>query len=402
MSNRAPVADWATDFDHLDPRWVEDPHSIWRELRQTCPVAHTDRFEGVYLPSRYQDIRAVAYDTEHFSSRRVAIREGKPQLPPSPPITSDPPAHRDDRRILLPPFAPQAVAKLEPRVRAICRELLGRLPSDGECDAAVEYAQEIPTRLTAYMLGISELEGARFRKWVRDLLELGATDPGIVRRVFAELDAFFAQEIAKRRKAPGDDLVSYLLDTGLNGEPLSEEHICGTLRLLLLAGIDTTWSMIGASLWHLATHENDRKRLAERPDLIPTAIEEFLRAYAPVVVGREIIKETEIGGCRLKDGEMVMLAFGAANRDPAMFPDADRIVIDRTENRHAAFGLGIHRCVGSNLARMETRARGVACQISRFHSEPWRGRQMVGRNRAGAAADTNHPAELMPRETRGH
>src|SRR5260370_33261453 len=100
------------------------------------------------------------------------------------------------------------------------------------------------------------------------------------RRVFAELDAFFAQEIAKRRKAPGDDLVSYLLDTRLDGEPLNEEHISGTLRLLLIAGIDTTWSMIGASLWHLATHEDDRKRLAEKPDLIPTAREAFLRAYA--------------------------------------------------------------------------------------------------------------------------
>jgi cytochrome P450 len=205
------------------------------------------------------------------------------------------------------------------------------------------------------MLGISEFEGARFRKWVRDLLELGVADPGVVHRVFAELDAFFAQEIAKRRKAPGDDLVSYLLDTRLDGEPLNEEHISGTLRLLLIAGIDTTWSMIGASLWHLATHEDDRKRLAEKPDLIPTAIEEFLRAYAPVVVGREIVKETEIGGRRLRDGEMVMLAFGAANRDPAMFPDADRVIIDRTENRHAAFGLGIHRCIGSNLARMEIR-----------------------------------------------
>jgi cytochrome P450 len=355
MSDRAPVADWATDFDHLDPRWVKDPHSIWRELRQTCPVAHTDRFEGVYLPLGYEDIRAVAYDTEHFSSRRIAIREGKPQLPPSPPITSDPPAHRDDRRILLPPFTPQAVAKLEPRVRAICRELLERLADRSECDAAVDYAQEIPTRVTARMLGISELEGARFRTWVRDVLEVGIADPAITRRVFAELDAFFAQEIAKRRKAPGDDLVSYLLDTRPNGEPLNEEHIVGTLRLLLLAGIDTTWSMIGASLWHLATHEDDRKRLVGNPDLIPTAIEEFLRAYAPVVIGREIIKETEIGGCRLRGGEMVMLAFGAANRDPAMFPDADRIIIDRTENRHAAFGLGIHRCVGSNLARMEIR-----------------------------------------------
>jgi cytochrome P450 len=355
MTDRAPVADWATDFDHLDPRWVEDPHSIWRKLRETCPVAHTDRFEGVYLPSRYEDIRAVAYDTEHFSSRRVSVREGKPLFPPSPPVTSDPPAHRDDRRILLPPFTPQAVAKLEPRARAICRELLQRLADGSECDAAADYAQEISTRVTAYMLGISEHEGAKFRTWVRDFLGTGAADPRVAHRVVAEVNAFFAEEIAKRRNAPGDDLISYLLDIRHDGQPLSEEHISGTLRLLLFAGIDTTWSMIGASLWHLATHAEDRKRLVAEPQLIPTAIEEFLRAYAPATMARDIVKDAEIGGCPLKAGEMVMLAFGAANRDPTMFPDADRVIIDRAENRHAAFGLGIHRCIGSNLARMEIR-----------------------------------------------
>jgi cytochrome P450 len=124
---------------------------------------------------------------------------------------------------------------------------------------------------------------------------------------------------------------------------------------LLFAGIDGVWSMIGASLWHLSTHEDDRKRLVAEPQLIPTAVEEFLRAYSPTMLGREIVKDTEIGGCPLKAGEMVMLALGAANRDPMMFPDSDRVIIDRAENRHAAFGLGIHRCIGSHLARMEIR-----------------------------------------------
>src|SRR5262245_41305390 len=104
MTVRAPVTDWASDFDHLDPRWAQDPYSIWSELRQKCPVAHTDRFDGVYLPTRYDDIRGVAYDTDHFSSRRAVIREGERLSPPSPPATSDPPAHRDHRQILLAPF----------------------------------------------------------------------------------------------------------------------------------------------------------------------------------------------------------------------------------------------------------------------------------------------------------
>lgn len=365
VSGRAPVTDWARDFDHLDAGWAQDPYSIWRELRRTCPVAHTDRFGGVYLPARYDDIRAVAYDTEHFSSRRVLIREGKPLLQGSPPITSDPPRHRDDRKILLAPFTPQAVAKFEPKTRAICRELLERLSGRNECDAAADYAQEIPTRVMAILLGLSEQDGARFRKWIRDFLELGAADPAIVNRARSELNAFFAEEIAKCRNARGDDLISHLLSCELNGAPLSKEHIIGTLRLLLLAGIDSTWSMLGASLWHLASHEDDRQRLVAEPDLIPTAIEEFLRAYAPVTLGREIVKETEIGGCPLKKGEMVMLAYGAANRDPAIFPDPDRVVIDRPDNRHAAFGLGIHRCIGSHLARMEIRV-AVEEWLSRF------------------------------------
>jgi cytochrome P450 len=127
------------------------------------------------------------------------------------------------------------------------------------------------------------------------------------------------------------------------------------LRLLLIAGIDTTWSAIGSCLWHLATHDDDRRRLVAEPGLLPTAVEEFLRAYAPVTMAREIAKETRIDGTVFKPGEMVLLSFPAANRDPAMFPDPDRVVIDRGANRHAAFGLGIHRCIGSNLARMEIR-----------------------------------------------
>ena len=125
------------------------------------------------------------------------------------------------------------------------------------------------------------------------------------------------------------------------------------LRLLLIAGIDTTWSAIGAALWHLAEHPADAARLRADPALMPTAIEEFLRAYAPVTMAREVVADATVAGCPMKAGNMVLLSFPAANRDPAMFPDPDRVILDRAENRHAAFGLGIHRCVGSNLARME-------------------------------------------------
>ena len=165
---------------------------------------------------------------------------------------------------------------------------------------------------------------------------------------------YFVGHIEARKKHPTEDLISDLMNAkGPDGQPLSDLHVLGSLRLLLIAGIDTTWSAIGSSLWHLAKTPADRKRLVAEPTLMPIAVEEFLRAYSPVTMAREVMKETTVSGCPIKPGNMVLLSFPAANRDPAMFPDADKVIIDRKENRHAAFGLGIHRCVGSNLARME-------------------------------------------------
>ncbi len=353
MSQRPPVKDWATDFDHLDPAWVNDPFPIWDGLRRKCPIAHTERFMGVYFPTRYEDVRAVAYDPEHFSSRRVIVRETPPPRIPAPPITSDPPEHRPARMVLLPPFTPDAVKKLEPRARGLANELIDKFADRGRADAAVEYAQEIPVRLIAHMLGLPESDGDLYRTWIKMVLEDGITDVSIAVKASTEMQQYFMGYIEERKRKPGDDLISYLLAAKANGQPLTPENVIGSLRLLLIAGIDTTWSGIGSCIWHLATHPQDRRRLIEEPQLMPSAIEEFLRAYAPVTMAREVVKETSINGCTFKPGQMVLLSFPAANRDPAVFPDADKVIIDRKENRHAAFGLGIHRCVGSNLARME-------------------------------------------------
>jgi cytochrome P450 len=355
MSERPPVKDWATDFDHLDPSWIEDPFPIWDELRQKCPIAHTDRFKGVYLPTRYEDVRAIAYDPEHFSSRKVIVRESPP---PSnngaPPITSDPPRHRLARMALLPPFTPQAIDKLIPKTRQVCNELIDRFIAKGGCDAAVEYSQHIPVRIIAHMLGIPESDGDRFRGWIKAVLEDGITDEAAMLQGFQEIREYFTAHLIERRKNPGDDLISHLtLQTYPDGRQFTDNHVLGSVQLLLVAGIDTTWSGIGSCLWHLAKTPEDRRRLVQEPTLMPSAIEEFLRAYSPVTMAREVAKEAQLNGCTFKEGEMVLLSFPAANRDPAMFPDADKVIIDRKENRHAAFGLGIHRCVGSNLARME-------------------------------------------------
>ena len=357
MPAHPPVTDWVNDFDHTDPRWTEDPFPIWEELRAECPVVHTKRFLGVYLPTTYQAVKEIAYDTEHFSSRRVIVRDVRPEeitRNAAPPITSDPPDHKPAKQLLLPPFTPDAMKKLEPRVRAICNELIDEFIADGKCDAAARYTKHVPVRAIAHMLGIPEKDGELFIKWIHQILELSIKDESQLMQAVKEMSAYFADHIEQRKKHPTDDLISTLMKArGKDGQPLDDSHVLGSLRLLLIAGIDTTWSGIGSSLWHLAKTPADRDRLIAEPELMPTAIEEFLRAYSPVTMAREVMKETTISGCPVKPGNMVLLSFPAANRDPAMFPDADKVVIDRRENRHAAFGLGIHRCVGSNLARME-------------------------------------------------
>jgi cytochrome P450 len=307
------------------------------------------------MPTTYEAVKQISYDTEHFSSRRIIVRDVRPDITAtSPPITSDPPEHKPAKQLLLPPFTPDAMKKLEPRVRAICDELIDGFINDGQVDAAARYTKQVPVRAIAHMLGIPEQDSDHFITWIHEILELGIKDNDILMRAVHEMTAYFAGHVEQRKLKPTDDLISTLMKArDKDGQPLSDAHVLGSLRLLLIAGIDTTWSAIGASLWHLAKTPRDRDRLTAEPELLPTAIEEFLRAYAPVTMAREVMKETVISGCPIKPGNMVLLSFPAANRDPAAFPDADKVIIDRKENRHAAFGLGIHRCVGSNLARME-------------------------------------------------
>jgi cytochrome P450 len=351
-----PVTDWLHDFDHTDPRWTEDPFPIWDEIRSASPVVHTKRFQGCYLPTSYEAVKQIAHDTEHFSSRRVVVRDERPEVQrnAAPPITSDPPVHKPAKQLLLPPFTPDAMKKLEPRVRAICNELIDEFIADGGCDAAARYTKHIPTRAICHMLGIPEKDGDLFVHWIHMILELGIKNEEMLKQAVQEMTAYFAGHIEARKQRPTDDLISTLMNAkDRNGQPLEDSHVLGSLRLLLIAGIDTTWSAIGASLWHLARTPVDRERLVKQPELMPMAVEELLRAYSPVTMAREVMKETTIAGCPMKPGNMVLLSFPAANRDPSVFPDADKVILDRKNNPHAAFGLGIHRCVGSNLARME-------------------------------------------------
>jgi cytochrome P450 len=358
MSDSAPVTDWTTDFDVLDPAYVKDPFGVWDALRTRCPIARTDRRLRSWLPTRYDDVAAIAHDIEHFSSCEVGViprGTDDVELPEGlPPISSDPPVHTWTRRLLLPWFSHQRVAQYEPMTRTLCSSLIDGFVSHGRADAAADYAQQIPVRVIATMLGVPSDLADTFTGWVRDVLEF-ADDAERRNRGRAAIVRYFLDQIDCRRDEPGDDLISALLRSDVDGEPVSDGHVLGIAALTLIAGVDTTWSAIGAALWHLASHPDDRRRLVAEPDLMPVAIEEFLRAYSPVTMAREVRADIDFGGCPMHVGDRVLLNFPAANRDPDVFDRADTVIIDRQQNRHLAFGVGIHRCAGSNLARMELR-----------------------------------------------
>ncbi|MGI9030568.1 MAG: cytochrome P450 [Ilumatobacteraceae bacterium] len=369
-----PVADWATDLDHADPEYNQRAHEIWVDLVQSgCPVAHSDRYGGMWAPFTAELVREVAYDTEHFTSRSVVVStstiEAEAPIGGAPPITSDPPFHQLARRLLLPPFAPKQIEPWEPEVQRLCRQRLDEMgevtPGETVVDAARQYAQHIPVSVIARMLGLPEDDDEKFREIVHHSLEGVNLPPEERKRTFEQLDAYLDLHIERHRAEPQDDLISYLLDVELGGQKLSHEHVRGSIALLLIAGIDTTWSAIGSSIWHLATHAADRHRLTAEPELMPTAIEELLRAYAPVTMARMVATDHDFHGCPMKADEWVLLPFPAANRDPELFDRADEVILDRLENRHAAFGLGIHRCLGSNLARLEVKV-AVEEFIARF------------------------------------
>lgn len=359
-----PVEDWATDFDHADPAYNRNAHEIWADLRDRCPVAHSDRYHGTWLPVTHEDVSHIAHDTENYTSRAVVVSNAAEFAPApiggAPPISSDPPFHHEARRLLLPPFAPKKIEPWEADVRALCGELLDAMEARltygaGVVDAAVEYAQNIPVNVIARMLGFPLEDAELFRGFVHDTLEGIADSPEERGAAFGRLDDYVDAQVQDHRAHPRDDLTTYLIDSTIFGQPLSHEHVRGSIVLLLIAGIDTTWSAIGSGIWHLASHPDDLARLDADPALWPTAIEEMLRVYAPVTMARLVAKDHELHGCALKENDWVLLPFPAANLDPAAFDRADEVLIDREENRHAAFGLGIHRCLGSNLARLEVR-----------------------------------------------
>ncbi|MGH9297037.1 MAG: cytochrome P450 [Acidimicrobiales bacterium] len=361
MATTPPVTDWARDFDVMDPEYIADPFRVWDEIRTTCPIAHTDRRGSTWLPTRYEDVAAIAHDVEHFSSLEVAVIPFEGEVPEDPvlpyglpPISADPPLHTWTRRLLLPWFSHRRVEGYEALTRELCSSLVDGFIANHRADAAADYAQQIPVRVIAHVLGVKSELSDTFTGWVRDVLEF-ADDQERRESAMQALIDYFLGEMELRRSEPGEDLLSELLNTEVDGVRIDPAVALGAAALVLIAGVDTTWSAIGASLFHLATHPDDRRRLVEDEAVWPLAIEELLRAYAPVTMARVVTEDVEFEGCPMRAGDKVLMSFPAANRDPSVFVEPDSVILDRAENRHLAFGAGIHRCAGSNLARMELR-----------------------------------------------
>jgi cytochrome P450 len=404
-----PVTDWATDFDLFDPAYLADPAAIWQDLRGRCPVARTERRGTTWLPVDYADLRAVAQDTARFSSRDVGVvtaGRGVGDAPPkqltAPPITSDPPLHTWARRLLLTRFGPHAIDGMTSITRQIADDLIDTFAADGETDAALSYARHIPVRVIATMLGVPLADEARFTDWAVRILQNGFEHLIEAAEASREVLAYFAEQLATRAGTPvderPDDIVSFLVAADHDGAPLTPHHQIGSCFLLLLAGIDTTWSAIGAALWHLGTHPEDQARLRREPELIPTAVEEVLRFYSPVTMARHVVDDTELRGCPMRAGDKVLLAFPAGNRDPDVFDDPDEFRVDRERNRHVAFGSGIHRCLGSNLARMELRVaietfldRIPTFRVDAGADPAWSGGQVRGPRRVVLRWDESSP-----------
>ena len=363
MTKTPPVEDWATDYDIFDEGYIRDPVPIWDDLRERCPIAHTERWGGSWLPTRYEDMQAFVRMVPQLSSRGILVvappeeEEFDPVLAEygnaSPPITSDPPDHIPMRRLILPLFTPKAVEQYRPFAERLCHDMIDRFIDKGECDAAVDYVVHIPAKTIAHIIGVDGDRSDEFVGWVRGVLEIGLSDPEIRLKYRRIIRQFFGELVDARQAEPRDDLISNLLAQEIDGEPVPKKAVVGICVLLLVAGIDTTWSSIGSALWHFASQPEDRRRMAREPELFPTAIEEMLRFYSPVTMAREVTEEIRAGDVTFMPGDKVLLNFPAANRDPAAFEDADKVILDRARNRHIAFGVGPHRCAGSNLARME-------------------------------------------------
>jgi cytochrome P450 len=370
----------AFDLRALPRDFYENPFPFYHRLRRWDPVHRCP--DGSLFLTRYDDVMHVYQDHQRFSSdKRV---EFEPKFGASPlyehhttsVVFRDPPDHTRIRRLFAPAFTPRALAALEPRIVRLVERLLDRAAARGGMDVVEDFAVAVPVQLIGDMLGVPTDEREPLRGW--SLAILGALEPvpgperlEVGSRAVEEFKDYLRRLLAERRRRPSTDpgeILSALLAAEDQGDRLTETELLHQCIFLLNAGHETTTNLIGNAVVSLLEHPAELARLRATPDLITSAVEELLRYQSPNQLGnRRVLADVEIGGVALAPGTLVTLGIGAANRDPAQFPDPDRLDLGRAPNRHLAFIVGIHACAGMWLARMEGRV-AIGRLVARFPS----------------------------------
>jgi cytochrome P450 len=337
----------------MSPEMGADPQPMYKLLRETNPVMRSDF--GVTL-ARRADIDVALRQPEVFSSNMDAIDLGN--IRPLIPLQIDPPEHVKYRRLLDPLFSPKRMQQLEPDVTALVGVLIDGFIDRGECDFAAEFAVPLPSQVFLTLMGMPLEHLDRFLQWKDGIIRPPMDEGGqaIRRQAAREIDAYFAEALDEREHERRDDLLSWMVEAEIDGHRLSRDEILGICFLFLIAGLDTVTDSLECSLAYLARHPEQQRLLASDLSLVPSAVEELLRWESPVPgVVRIAVQDTEIGGCPVHKGETVSVVLGSANTDEDDLPDAYTVNLARQENKHLAFGGGIHRCLGSHLARLELR-----------------------------------------------
>jgi cytochrome P450 len=368
----------AFDLRDLPEAFYEDPFPTYHALRRWDPVHRAP--DGSYFLTRYDDVVAVYQDHHRFSSDKQV--EFAPKFGDSPlyehhttsVVFRDPPDHTRIRRLFAPAFTPKALAALEPRVVRLVDALLDRAAAGGGFDVVDDFAAALPIALIGDMLGVPAGERGPLRGWSLAILSALEPAPGTERvdagnRAVEEFKEYLRRLIAERRRRPSTDpgeILSALLAAEDTGDRLTEVELLHQCIFLLNAGHETTTNLIANAVVSLLEHPAEHARLRAEPGLLPSAVEEFLRYQSPNQLGnRRVLADAEVSGVTLPAGTLVTLGIGAANRDPAQFPDPDRLDLGRAPNRHLAFITGIHACAGMWLARMEGRV-AIGRLVARF------------------------------------
>lgn len=340
-------------YEPYEPSFQQTMDDDYRVLRDTCPV-HRDRASGAVVLTRFDDVLAAVHDHERFSS---VVAEASGLLPMM--IFSDQPSHTANRAIVSRAFTPKRVAEIEPVIREVANGLCDRLEDEGEFDFQHRYAAAVPAIVIGHMIGVPSDMIDDFARWTESFLEV--TDAEVFAANATAIYTAFADLLAERRERPADDLMSALIAAEIDGEHLTTDELLGFCMLLILAGNDTTSSLIGNGFVRLHEHPDQLDRVLADPSLWSGAVEEMIRIDAPAqVLPRTTTTAVEIHGQTIEAGTRVLLTWGAANHDDREFTDPDAFDITRPIRRHLAFGHGIHHCLGANLARLEAR---LALQI---------------------------------------